>query len=73
MNSRREKAFYELALLYAADLDEQADYPLLEYSVITTCVRHHLAGISRKFLHESVKELAQAKNIIFKFNPNEKN
>jgi len=73
MLNKQEKAFYELALLYASDIGAEVDFPLLEYSVIITCIRHALMGVSMNFLSESVSELELAENITFNLEVDEKN
>lgn len=60
-----EAAYYELALLYASDIGEEVDYPLLEYAVVTTAIRWAIKGVSASFLDQSVQELAMANNITF--------
>lgn len=73
MLTPEENAFYELAVLYASDIGREVSYPLLEYAVITCCIRHALKGVSGAFLEESNEELSMAQNITFNLEPNGKN
>lgn len=63
MKTLEEQAYYDLALLYSADLGESEGYELLEYAVITACIRYHLKGVSADFLEQTVDELSMADHI----------
>lgn len=59
----QEAAYRELATLYSCDLGETEGYELLEYAVITACIRYRLKGVAADFLEQTVDELSMADQI----------
>lgn len=58
-----EQAYYELAVLYASDIGEEVSYEVLEYAVLTACIRHFIRGVSASFLEETVDSLSMSNKI----------
>lgn len=55
-----DKAFHELAVIYAAEIDS---YEVMQYAAITCAVRYMLKGVSQEFLETSIDDLSMATSI----------
>lgn len=64
LNELQDDFYADVATLIKADLPD----PVGAYALICTAIRYRLAGLSTKFIEESIDELTMADDIEFEAN-----